>query len=62
MENYAKITKSISLEKYGIKNPTEIIYNPSYEFLYKEEIDPHLNSDDFNFIKNSINKGKKINN
>lgn len=43
MENYAKITKSISLEKYGIKNPTEIIYNPSYEFLYKEEIDPHLN-------------------
>ena len=43
MDTYAQFTKSISLEKYGIKNPTEIIYNPSYEFLYKEEIDPHLN-------------------
>ena len=42
MEHYAKITKSISLEKYGIKNPSEIIYNPSYEFLYNEELNPHL--------------------
>ena len=42
MENYAQITKSISLEKYGIKNVQEIIYNPSYEQLYKDELDPNL--------------------
>ncbi|TBX70669.1 phosphoenolpyruvate carboxykinase (ATP) [Flavobacterium silvisoli] len=42
MENYAQITKSISLEKYGIKNVTEIIYNPSYEKLYSDELDPSL--------------------
>ena len=42
MNNYAQITKSISLEKYGIKNAQEIIYNPSYEFLYQEELNPNL--------------------
>jgi phosphoenolpyruvate carboxykinase (ATP) len=42
MDNYALITKSISLEKYGIQNPKEIIYNPSYEFLYNEELNPNL--------------------
>lgn len=42
MDNYAQITKSISLEKYGIKNAQEIIYNPSYEFLYEEELNPNL--------------------
>ncbi len=42
MDNYAQITKSISLEKYGIKNAQEIIYNPSYEFLYEEELNPSL--------------------
>jgi phosphoenolpyruvate carboxykinase (ATP) len=42
MDNYALITKSISLEKYGIQNPKEIIYNPSFEFLYNEELNPNL--------------------
>lgn len=38
MENYAQITKSISLEKYGIKDAAEVIYNPSFDFLYQEEL------------------------
>ena len=42
MDTNAQITKSISLEKYGIVNVPEIIYNPSYEFLYNEELNPRL--------------------
>jgi len=42
MENYAQITKSISLDKYGIKNVTEIIHNPSFEKLYNDELNPNL--------------------
>ncbi|WP_333599260.1 phosphoenolpyruvate carboxykinase (ATP) [Flavobacterium sp.] len=42
MENYAQITKSISLEKYGIKNVHEIIHNPSFEKLYNDELNPSL--------------------
>lgn len=42
METFAQFTKSISLEKYGITNVKEIIYNPSYDFLYKEELNPAL--------------------
>jgi len=42
MENYAQITKSISLEKYGITNVREIIHNPSYEKLYNDELNPNL--------------------
>ena len=42
MENSAQITKSISLEPYGIKNAKEIIYNPSFEFLYEEELNTAL--------------------
>jgi phosphoenolpyruvate carboxykinase (ATP) len=30
------------LESYGIKNVKEIIHNPSYEFLYEEELNPNL--------------------
>ena len=30
--------KQIDLSKYGICDVKEIVYNPSYEFLYKEEI------------------------
>lgn len=30
------------LESYGIKNAKEIIYNPSYDFLYNEELNPDL--------------------
>ncbi len=42
MDNYTPVTKSISLEKYGIRNAQEIIYNPSFEFLYEEELNPDL--------------------
>ena len=42
MDSYAQTTKSISLEKYGIKDCTEIIYNPSFELLYNEELNPNL--------------------
>ena len=42
MDTSAQITKSISLEKYGIHNAQEIIYNPSFEFLYKEELSSGL--------------------
>ena len=30
--------KSISLEGYGIKDAKEVIYNPSYDYLYEEEL------------------------
>ncbi|WP_035676834.1 phosphoenolpyruvate carboxykinase (ATP) [Flavobacterium limnosediminis] len=36
------VTKTISLEKYGIKNTVEVVYNPSYDFLYNEELNPAL--------------------
>ncbi len=38
------LTKSVisSLQELGIKNPKEIIYNPSYEELYKFELSPEL--------------------
>lgn len=42
MDTYAQFTKSISLEKYGIKNTIEIVYNPSYELLYNEELSSNL--------------------
>ena len=32
----------IDLTKYGIKGAKEIIYNPSYEALFKDEMDPNL--------------------
>lgn len=42
MDTYAQSTKSISLEKYGIKNVKEIVYNPSYDLLYNEELSSTL--------------------
>jgi phosphoenolpyruvate carboxykinase (ATP) len=42
MENYAQTTKTISLEKYGIKNVQEIIQNPTFEQLYNDELNPNL--------------------
>ena len=33
---------NIDLEKYGIKGVKEIVYNPSYEFLFEEEMKPEL--------------------
>ena len=32
----------IDLTKYGIKGTTEVVYNPSYEQLFKDEWDPNL--------------------
>ncbi|MDR2125232.1 MAG: phosphoenolpyruvate carboxykinase (ATP) [Prevotellaceae bacterium] len=34
--------RNLDLTKYGIKDVKEIIYNPSYDDLYKAEIDPSL--------------------
>lgn len=42
METYTPITKSISLEKYGIHNVQEIIHNPSFDLLYQEELNDSL--------------------
>ena len=42
MDTNAQTTKSISLENYGIVNVSEIIYNPSYDYLYNEELNPAL--------------------
>ncbi|MBQ6563860.1 MAG: phosphoenolpyruvate carboxykinase (ATP), partial [Clostridia bacterium] len=33
---------NIDLTKYGIQDAKEIIYNPSYEVLFKDEMDPSL--------------------
>ena len=33
---------NIDLTKYGIKDVKEIVYNPSYEKLFEEEMDPSL--------------------
>ena len=33
---------NIDLTKYGITGTTEIVYNPSYDDLYAEEIKPEL--------------------
>ena len=57
MENSAQVTKSISLEKYGIKNAKEIIYNPSFEFLYQEE----LNADLTGFEKGQLSELGAVN-
>ena len=33
---------AVDLTKYGITDVKEIVYNPSYDFLYEEELDPSL--------------------
>ncbi len=38
----AKFDKAILAEKYGIVGTTEVIYNPSYEELFEEEMKPGL--------------------
>ena len=35
------VNKKIDLSKWGINNPKEIIYNPSFEELFKAETDPN---------------------
>ncbi len=42
MHNYSQVTISISLEKYGIKKSDNVIYNPSFELLYNEELNSNL--------------------
>ncbi|WP_338410175.1 phosphoenolpyruvate carboxykinase (ATP) [uncultured Flavobacterium sp.] len=42
MNSQSQFTKSISLEKYGIKNVNKIIYNPTYAELYDDELDKNL--------------------
>lgn len=42
MENYIQKSKKISLEKYGIQNVNEIVYNPSYDSLYDAELSSNL--------------------
>ncbi len=42
MENYVQNTKSISLEKYGINNAHDVVYNPSFDLLYDDELNPNL--------------------
>ncbi|AWM13836.1 phosphoenolpyruvate carboxykinase (ATP) [Flavobacterium sediminis] len=42
MEQYTQLAKTISLEKYGIKDVEEIVYNPSYDYLYNSELDNQL--------------------
>ena len=38
----AKFDKAILAEKYGISGVTEVLYNPSYEVLFNEEMKPGL--------------------
>ena len=42
MNNNTQTTNTISLEKYGIKDVAEVVYNPSYDFLYNEELSSNL--------------------
>ena len=36
------MAKKIDLTQYGITGTTEIVYNPSYEQLFEEEMNPAL--------------------
>ncbi len=36
------MSADLDLSKYGIKDTTEIVYNPSYELLFEEETNPAL--------------------
>jgi phosphoenolpyruvate carboxykinase (ATP) len=38
----SSILEKLKLDQYGITGVTEVVYNPSYEQLYKEEMDPSL--------------------
>ena len=44
------VTKTISLKQYGITNVKEIIYNPSFDFLYQEELNPDLEGFEKGFL------------
>ena len=38
----ARFDKAILAEKYGITGVNEVLYNPSYEVLFNEEMKPEL--------------------
>ena len=38
----SEILGKLKLEQYGINDVKELVYNPSYEQLYKEEMNPDL--------------------
>ncbi len=38
----SEILGKLKLSQYGINDVTEVVYNPSYEQLYKEEMNPDL--------------------
>lgn len=42
MDTTASFTKSISLSHYGIDNAIEIHHNPTYDFLFQEELNENL--------------------
>ena len=42
MDTSASFTKSISLSHYGIENAIEIHHNPTYDFLFQEELNDQL--------------------
>ena len=37
-----KLVEKLNLEQYGITGATEIVYNPSFDQLFKEEMDENL--------------------
>ena len=49
--------KAIDLSVYGIKDVKEVIYNPSYEQLFKDEMDPSLSGYEKGFLTefNAVN-------
>ncbi len=38
----ARFDKAILAEKYGITGVNEVLYNPTYEVLFNEEMKPEL--------------------
>ena len=38
----ADIINKLKLEQYGITGISDVVYNPSYEQLYEEEMNPEL--------------------
>lgn len=42
MDTNIQFTKTIALENYGILNAQEIVYNPSYDLLFHDELDHSL--------------------
>ena len=41
---------ALNLEQYGITDVKEIVYNPSYEFLYEEEMKEYRKKQETNLL------------